>query len=393
VYGDAMAEVDCDVAILGGGLAGGLIALALARKRPDLKLLLIESGDVIGGDHTWSFFESDIAPHDRWLVAPLVCHSWSAHDVAFPRRRRTIPGAYHTIRSSRLDEVVHETLPPGSVLLGARVHTAGPTTVLLHNGSKVEARGVIDARGSAALEQHLDLGWQKFVGQELRLEKPHELERPLIMDATIEQIDGYRFLYVLPFTADTLLIEDTYYSDRAHLVSGTVTPRIQHYAAGRGWRIAEVLREETGVLPIAMGGDFDAYWRSGGDGVAKAGMRAALFHPTTGYSLPDAVRLATLVARQKDFSGEALHTLLYTHARKAWTERRFFRMLSRMLFRAAHPPQRWKLLDHFYRKDRGLIRRFYAARSTLADKIRMLSGKPPVPISRAAGSLFGDKRR
>ncbi|MGE3746575.1 MAG: lycopene beta-cyclase CrtY, partial [Sphingomonadaceae bacterium] len=369
-----MAETDCDVAILGGGLAGSLIALALARKRPDLSLLLIEASDRIGGDHIWSFFESDIAPHDRWLVAPLVCHSWAAHDVAFPRRRRTIPGAYHAIRSSRLDEVVHATLPPGSVLLGTKVHTAGPTTVLLQNGSKITARGVIDARGSAALEQHLDLGWQKFVGQELRLEKPHELERPLIMDATIEQIDGYRFLYVLPYTADTLLIEDTYYSDRSHLAPGTITPRIQHYAAGRGWRVAEILHEETGVLPIAMGGNFDAYWRSGGDGVAKAGMRAALFHPTTGYSLPDAVRTASLIARQKDLSGDALHDLLLAHARKAWTERRFFRLLSRMLFRAAHPPQRWKLLDHFYRKDRALIRRFYAARSTLSDKIRLLSG-------------------
>lgn len=388
-----MAEVDCDVAILGGGLAGSLIALALTRKRPDLKLLLIENSNRIGGDHTWSFFESDIAPRDRWLVAPLVCHSWAAHDVAFPRHRRTIPGAYHSVRSSRLDDVVNSALPAGSVLLGTKVHTAGPTTVLLQNGSKIEAKGVIDARGPAALEQYLDLGWQKFVGQELRLEKPHGLERPLIMDATIEQIDGYRFLYVLPFTADTLLIEDTYYSDRAHLAPGTITPRIQHYAAGRGWSVAEILREETGVLPIAMGGDFDAYWRSGGDGVAKAGMRAALFHPTTGYSLPDAVRVASLIAREKDLSGDALHALLHGHARKAWIDRRFYRLLSRMLFRAAHPPQRWKLLDHFYRKDRGLIRRFYAARSTLTDKIRLMSGKPPVPISRAAGIFFNGKRQ
>ena len=42
-----------------------------------------------------------------------------------------------------------------------------------------------------------------------------------------------------------------------------------------------------------LGGDFDAYWRSTGTDLAKAGMRAGLFHPTTGYSLPDAVRLAS----------------------------------------------------------------------------------------------------
>jgi lycopene beta-cyclase len=386
-----MVEADrCDVAILGGGLAGGLIALALARKRPELSLLLVESTDRIGGDHIWSFFESDIAPRDRWLIAPLVCHSWAAHDIAFPRHRRTIPGAYHSIRSARLDEVVRAALPAGSIRTGARVHTAGPTMVLMHDGSRIEAGGVIDARGSGDLD-HLDLGWQKFVGQELRLEKPHGLERPLIMDATIEQIDGYRFLYVLPFSADTMLIEDTYYSDRAHLAPGTITPRIQHYAAGRGWHVAEILREEKGVLPIAMGGDFEAYWRSGGDGIAKAGMRAGLFHPMTGYSLPDAVRVATMLISQKDLGGEALHRLLHAEARKTWQQRRFYRLLSRMLFRAAHPPQRWKLLDHFYRKDRGLIRRFYAGRSTLFDKCRLLSGKPPVPIGRAAASLFGDK--
>jgi lycopene beta-cyclase len=387
-----MAGEDCDVAILGGGLAGSLIALALARKRPDLSLLLIEAGDKIGGDHTWSFFESDIARHDRWLLAPLVCHSWVEHDVAFPRHRRTLPGAYHAIRSSRLAEVVHATLPPEAIRLGAKVHTAGPTTVLMQDGSHVSAGGVIDARGVAGLD-HLNLGWQKFVGQELLLEKPHGLERPLIMDATIEQIDGYRFLYVLPFSADTLLIEDTYYSDRPHLAPGTITPRIQHYAAGRGWKVAEVLREEMGVLPIAMGGDFDAYWRSGGDGVGKAGMRAALFHPTTGYSLPDAVRIASRLVREPDLSGDALHALLYAEARKTWQDRRFYRMLSRMLFHAAHPPQRWKILDHFYRKDRGLIRRFYAGRSTFSDKLRLLFGKPPVPIGRAAGSVFGDRRK
>ena len=106
-----------------------------------------------------------------------------------------------------------------------------------------------------------------------------------------------------------------------------------------------------------------------------------------------ALLVASLIAREKDLSGDALHALLHSHARKAWIDRRFYRMLSRMLFRAAHPPQRWKLLDHFYRKDRGLIRRFYAARSTLTDKIRLMSGKPPVPISRAAGIFFNGKRQ
>ena len=381
----------CDVAILGGGLAGGLIALALGLRRPELSILLIEQGNKLGGDNGWSFFERDIPPAQRWLAAPLVSHSWSGHDVIFPRRRRTLPGAYHTIRASDLDARLRAVLPPQAILTGQRVHTAGPRSVLLQNGDMIEAGGVIDARGPGDLDT-LSLGWQKFVGQELRLSQPHDLERPIIMDANLEQIDGFRFLYVLPFAPDRLLIEDTYYSDRPTLTPGLITPRIAHYAAARGWRVTEVVREESGVLPIAMGGDFDAYWHSGGDGVAKAGMRAGNFHPLTGYSFADALATATTVAAMADLSGEALHDALYAQARARWDGRTFYRLLTRLLFRAARPPERWKLLDQFYRRDARLIARFYAGRSTFTDKLRLLSGRPPVPLGKAIKALFGDGR-
>ena len=132
-----------------------------------------------------------------------------------------------------------------------------------------------------------------------------------------------------------------------------------------------------------IGGNFDAYWRSGGAKVAKAGARAALFHPTTGYSLPDAVRLAIAIADAPDLSGAALHDLTYDHAKAAWDDRRFYRMLDAMLFRAADPDARYRVLERFYRLRPGLIGRFYAARSTLADKLRVLTGRPPVPFWRA----------
>lgn len=381
----------CDLAILGGGLAGSLIALALAIRRPDLSILLIEQGETLGGNHIWSFFESDLARDDRWLAAPLVCHSWASHDVAFPRHRRTLTGAYHSVRSERLDQRVRQALPPEAILTGRRVHTAGPTSVLMEDGSVIATGGVIDARGPGDVDA-LDLGWQKFVGQEVRLSQPHDLERPIIMDANLEQIDGYRFLYVLPFAPDRLLIEDTYYSDRPQLAPGLIAPRIAHYAAARGWRVAEVLREEAGVLPVAMGGDFEAYWRSGGDGVAKAGMRAGNFHPLTGYSFADAISTATTIAAMDDLSGEALHDALHARARALWDARGFYRMLTRMLFRAAHPPERWKVLDQFYRRDQRLIARFYGTRSTLADKAAILAGRPPVPLGRALRAVFGKGR-
>ncbi|USI74363.1 lycopene beta-cyclase CrtY [Sphingomonas morindae] len=377
-----------DLAIVGGGLAGGLIALAVRRHRPEARIALIEAGARCGGNHIWSFFDSDIAPAHRPLVAPLAQHRWPGYDIAFPAHRRRLETGYNSIASEALDAALAAALPLEARLLGRAASAVTPTEVRLEDGTRLAATGVIDARGpgpSAALE----LGWQKFLGQTLRLSAPHGLARPIVMDATVPQIDGYRFVYVLPLAPDQLFVEDTYYSDTPALDVPALAERIAAYAAARGWRVAGVAREETGALPVVLAGDFAAYWNAGGAGVAKAGLRAGLFHPTTGYSLPDAVRTAHLVAGLADWSGPALHAALHRHAAAQWRARGFYRLLDRMLFRAAEPAARYKVLERFYRLDPALIGRFYAARSTWADKARIVAGRPPVPLGRAMAAAAG----
>ncbi len=384
------ATLHCDVAIVGGGLAGTLIALALRRKRPDCDVRIVEAGSALGGNHLWSFFASDVAPEDRWLVAPLISHGWTRYDVAFPEQARTLANSYYSIESHRLDQVARAELPAGAVLTRKKVADLGPAAVLLADGTAIAAGGVIDCRGIGDLGA-LSCGWQKFLGRELELDEPHDCERPMIMDATVAQEDGYRFVYALPFTPMRMFVEDTYYSDTPDLDPARLGERIDAYAATQGWQAARVLREEAGVLPVVMGGDFDAYWRAGGAGVAKAGARGGFFHPLTSYTLPDAVRIASLVATAGDLGGTALHDLLHGHARTLWRRRRFYRMLAAMLFKAAEPGERFRVLQRFYRLDPALIGRFYAGRSTLGDKLRILSGRPPVPIGRALAALGGGR--
>ena len=384
------ARIQCDVAIVGGGLAGGLIALALRRKRPDADIRLIEAGPAIGGDHVWSFFASDVADADRWLAAPLVSYGWRGHDVVFPGHSRTLSTAYYSIESERFDRIVRASLAPGQ-LVAEKALGVGAKAVVLANGDRVEATGIIDARGPGDMSM-LELGWQKFVGRELLLAEPHDLTRPIVMDATVEQVDGYRFVYSLPFAATRMFVEDTYYSDTPDIDRDALIERIHRYADAKGWTAEAVAREEKGALPVAIGGDFDGFWRAGGAKIAKAGLRAGLFHPTTGYSLPDAVRLAARIAAASDLSSAALHDLTHNAAKRAWTNRAFYRMLDAMLFRAAEPEERYRILERFYRLSPGLIGRFYAGRSTLMDKARILSGKPPVPVGRAIAALRGTQR-
>ena len=379
--------IRCDVAIVGGGLAGGLLALALHAKHPELDLRLIEAGERLGGNHVWSFFGSDIAAQDRWLLTPLISHAWPAYDVAFPRHARTLNQPYYSIESTQFDTAVRAALPTAALVTGVKVLALSATAVVLQSGDRIEATGVVDARGAADLST-LELGWQKFLGRELELTAPHGRDRPTVMDARVAQLDGYRFVYTLPFAADRMFVEDTYYSDTPKLTVTTLRNRIDDYADAQGWQVAKVVREETGVLPITLGGDFEAYWLSGGRGVAKVGMRAGLFQPATGYSLPDAVRLAIRLAGLSDFAGTALHEETHGYAEAAWRRRKYYRMLNAMLFRAADGPERVRVIERFYRLGGGLVRRFYAGQSTVADKARILIGKPPVPVGRALSALW-----
>jgi lycopene beta-cyclase len=176
---------------------------------------------------------------------------------------------------------------------------------------------------------------------------PHGLTAPLLMDATVAQEDGYRFIYVLPFGPDVVLIEDTVYGDQ----------------------------------PVHDEADIQE------PGVPTIGIRAGLVHPTTGYSLPYAVRTADLIARAPTLTSAALTGPLTELARTTFKRQRFLRMLNRLLFRAADPAYRYPVLQKFYRLPEPTIARFYADRLTTTDKIRLLTGRPPVPIVRALSCL------
>ena len=182
-------------------------------------------------------------------------------------------------------------------------------------------------------------------------------------------------------------MEDTYYSDNSALDQPLLQQRIADYARHRGWEVLGASRTEHGVLPVVIDGDFERYWASSGAELAKAGMRAALFHPTTGYSLPDAVRLAARIAAASDLSHPALYQLTHDHAARTWQARGFYRLLDTMLFRAAVPEERYRVLQRHYRLDADLVQRFYAAESTAADKVRILAGRPPVPVRHAVRAI------
>jgi len=379
-----------DLILAGGGLANGLLAYRLKTTRPDVRLLLLDQADSLGGTHTWSFHATDLSDAQNGWFAPFIVHDWPHYDVAFPGLTRRVELAYRSVTSDRFRDVVTHTL--GSDLrLSAKLVEVRPDSVRLASGETLQARAVIDGRGFRP-SRHMVQRFQKFLGLEVRLARPHGLSGPVIMDATVEQAGGYRFIYVLPFAPDVVLIEDTYYADTPGIDTAALHARIEAYAAARGWRIAETLREETGVLPVTLSGDMAAYWDEDTPGLPRAGLRAGLFHPTTGYSLPAAVSLADRIAALPELSATAIHEAVRRIAKTKWDGNGFFRLLNRLLFLAGPSQERFIVMRRFYQFPEGLIGRFYGGDLSSIDKMLLLVGRPPVPLMGAVRAMLATGR-
>ncbi|MEL6687221.1 MAG: lycopene beta-cyclase CrtY, partial [Pseudomonadota bacterium] len=311
----------------------------------------------------------DIPPHLQDWFAPFVAYRWSDYEVKFPERHRQLNIEYCTGNSETLRACVQPYIDNGR--LRVHLNLAAPDDLVLPH---------LDATGYSPRNDEFP-GWQKFVGHVIRTEAPHGVSRPLIMDATVEQIDGYRFLYLLPFSDHELLVEDTYFSDTPDLSENEIGSRLESYIQDKGWGAYRTVRREKGVLPMMMATDRH-------DRSAKIGLGGGFAVAATGFTVPHAVEVADVIAQAiKTDGAEAAPGAVAKFRRYHLRRERYARLLNRMFFWAATPEKRFIVLQRFYGLNEGLIRRFYRNDLTWRDKLRILIGKPPVPVLKALANF------
>ena len=385
-----------DIVIAGGGLSAAVAALALAKARPDLRLVLAADGETQRGTRIWPCFLTDVPPADRALVEPLFDGAWRKYEVRFPRFMRVVNTPCRMITADRIATVLAGALGEGC-LVEEPVAWLDSAGVTLASGRRIHARAVIDARRGAGFP-HLKGGWRVSYGRVLRFEHKHAFAHPLLMDFRVSQRDGLRFFSCVPISAHEAYICETQIGDDPHIDPAAQAERIEDYCRLANWRVAEVLSEHSEVLPLIGDGDCFAFWAVGQAGVARMGGWAGLLHPFSGSSLGPAVRAALALAQSPELPrggadanspiGQDLYITSREIASRHWRGAGYARLLARLLLCGFKPRRRYKLFERIYRLDQAVIERLYTGTLSLAERVKILLGKD-MPVRCALEIMMG----
>lgn len=368
-----------DFVIVGGGLAGSLLLQALQVRHPNLKYLLVEKSDRLGGNRAWAFHDADLSESSKTWFPPLITKSWDGYDVSFPDYTRAFFSRYHCVSAAELDSKLRaryaKSIRFNESIVG--IKQGDDCEITFQSGEVIHAATVVVAQGWET--PHQTGAWQKYVSLDLELEEPHGLERVLLMDARVPQIDGFRFFYLLPWSENRLHIEDTYYSHHTILKVERIHQEILNYIERRQWKVKSIQRNVSGTLPLIL--NLPAK-RSKND-LPAIGAASGFFHPVTGYTLPILLRQIDAITERSNLTIPSIKKALSKVETDAKVRLRYYWLMNRLLFKAAEPTERYRILAHFYRMPEGLIQRFYSGETNIFDQLRLALGKPPVPYRKA----------
>ncbi len=371
--------LDAEVIIAGAGLSGLSLAAALldAGLPDNARVVLVDPRETLSGaDRTWCFF--DLQPH---AFEAAITHRWSRWRVRNGTDEviRSAPGiAYCRIPGERFYDLALERLAAAGrrveIMLGVTVKNleSRGSHVEVHTGSGVlRGRLAMDSRPpllTPATDDGDDVHLlQHFRGRVVRSTEPvFEVDTATLMDFDVSQAYGIHFVYVLPFDANTALVESTFFT-------GRVLPDAVYETAIESWlsrrhpgAVFQTISHESGVIPMTTK-PFDA-WPS--PRVVRIGTAGGHVKPSSGYAFLAVQRFVrefaprVVAALHADGCAEppaprsprttALDTIFLSYLRSC-PERApdtFYRLFERV------PP--------------GVLARFLSDRGTLADDLTVM---------------------
>ena len=288
-----------DLVFIGLGCANSLLLFALHRqnKLKNLRIGIVEPDSKTRNDRTFCFWATD-EEIKRYDLGHFISKSWDSC-VAGNREAQSIaPFRYHHIsgldlyvKTAELLETIPHTRIADSVISAI---TENGEFIIQCEQSVIRGRKVFDSRPPKfnkpkGIETHL---LQSFYGW--KIESANPVFNPnefVMMDFSIPQNGSTQFVYVLPYSDKTALVECTRFG-REMIGQDEAETILNQYITLR-WGKYKITETETGVIPMSSSSTVS---KAVEENWILTGARAGNIKPSTGYSFfkscKDAERLS-----------------------------------------------------------------------------------------------------
>ncbi len=397
---DGARQDTVELAIIGGGLAGLSLALALAEQGERCpRTLILEARPHYKRDRTWSYwrvhghaFES--AVRASWTRCLVRGDGRSIHLDAGDTPYETVDADHvYALAQEKLRGHPRITLQLGTPIEALQETSDGVDIILADR--TVTAKLCVDTRPprwpAAQAAGHLPEGLvQAFAGYEIETEKPcFDPGEVVIMDFhPVTHADEMRFMYVLPYTPHRALVEDTRFTPVADVKPplDDLSTVIEDYVGSP----FTVHYTEVGCLPMIS--DLGKQPARPSGNILRAGTAGGALRPSSGYGFlaiqRQTRRLAGAMAQHGLVPGALQAALAPRPGWLTYLDRIFLRVLQRDISLAPHLFTRL-----FHRADTAQAIRFLADTGSPADALAVVRSMPKPPFLVAAALLASEMGR
>jgi lycopene beta-cyclase len=276
-----------DIAIIGGGSAG----ITLAAKLHNCSAIVVEPYTPAERDCSWALWANS---HQAKKFATATKGSWKQWRIIDHQtevRHCSDQYRYTSLSSAQYMRECENKLAAGVDLIRAPAEdllAAGNGGSFTAAGKYYKAAQLYDSRPPKMADNGLK---QHFLGWEIRTKNPiHDAEIATLMDFRVDQSRGLHFIYALPFSDHTLLVESTMISN--HLEDKDwYRQAISAWLREQGIEIEEKLSEEIGVIPMHTIMPLD-------NGIASIGAASGAVRLSSGYAFTGIQAQITQLAKR-----------------------------------------------------------------------------------------------
>jgi lycopene beta-cyclase len=378
-----------DLVIIGGGCAGLSLAYQLSQFGDNCpRTLIIEERANYTNDRTWCFWDlenpihKDLAPY-AWKKFTVknnhIAHEYSCQETpylmlpsdVFYKNATSAINSNNKIQLLTGEKLVDEVIKKDAWQI--------PTSTFL-----ATATNVVDTRPIKTMTKKDSLMWQSFVGYEVELDSPLFNEDQLVlMDFDSSFTEGLAFIYCLPISKTTALIEYTVFSEElfvAEQLTAKLLEKIGVYTQNTRYKI---VRQEAGILPM---GNKEVEQKED-PSYLFAGLFAGAARPSSGYAFQ----------RIQTWAKECALELKNNRQLKKFKKDPWLQTWMDLLFITVikiNPTIGAKVFEELFKNcEAKTIAKFMSDHSSILDKLKIVTSLPALHFLLAIPELIRTKCR